>query len=188
MERQESVFATEADFEAELKALPAVLAALSQYQGRLAEGPATVLAAFQAVETALQRVIKLYVYAGVGFAVETTDPAAARRNGQAQSLIAQLMAAIAFIDPDLIAIGEPTLKSWLAQEPGLAIYTHYIDNLFRKQAHVRSAEVEELLGLASDTFGNVFNTQNMLTNADFKFAPAVGLVRQRSADHRQHLR
>jgi oligoendopeptidase F len=45
--------------------------------------------------------------------------------------------------------------------------------LFRKQAHVRSAEVEELLGLASDPFNNLYNTLNALVNSDFKFAPAV---------------
>ncbi len=39
---------------------------------------------------------------------------------------------------------------------------------------MRSAEVEELLGLVADPFGNVFNTLNMLSNSDFKFPPAVG--------------
>ena len=49
---------------------------------------------------------------------------------------------MSYLDPGLIAIGEPRLRSWLAQEPALEIYSHYIDNLFRRQAHVRSAEVE----------------------------------------------
>ena len=47
-----------------------------------------------------------------------------------------------------------------------------MDNLFRKQAHVRSGEVEEILGMVSDPLGGAFNSTSMLTNADFKFAPA----------------
>jgi oligoendopeptidase F len=168
-----SIFPTVADFDAELKSLPEMLEALGEYQGRFAEGSKTLIAAFEAVEVVLKRAIKLVVYASFAFAVETTDQAAARRNGQAQSMIARLMAAIAFIDPELLALGEPTLKSWLASEPGLVIYSFYIENLFRKQAHVRSAEVEELLGLASDPLNNAYNTLNALTSADFTFPEAI---------------
>jgi oligoendopeptidase F len=34
--------------------------------------------------------------------------------------------------------------AWRAEQPCLAVYAHYFDNLFRRQAHVRSAEVEEV--------------------------------------------
>src|SRR5690606_19664393 len=44
---------------------------------------------------------------------------------------------------------------------------------FRRQAHVRSAEVEELLGMLADPFSAVENTAEMLTNADIKFQPAT---------------
>jgi oligoendopeptidase F len=118
-------------------------------------------------------VLKLYVYASMSSSADTTDQTAARRNGQAQSAIAQAFAAAAFLDPELLEIGEGTLQSWLDQEPALGVYAHYIENLFRKQAHIRSTEIEELLGLVSDPFRNVYNTLNALTNADFKFAPAI---------------
>ncbi|MBP1693977.1 MAG: pepF, partial [Chloroflexi bacterium] len=154
----ESVFPTPADFDAELKLMPAEFEAFSGYRGHLSEGPATLLSAFRAVETLLSRVLKLYVYASMSSSADTTDQSAARRNGQAQSAIAQAFAAAAFLDPELLEIGEATLQSWLDQEPALGIYAHYIENLFRKQAHIRSTEVEELLGLVSDPFRNVFNT------------------------------
>jgi len=54
----------------------------------------------------------------------------------------------------------------------LSLYEHYVNDLFRRQAHVRDAEVEELLGLLSDPFGTVRSTANMLANADFQFKPA----------------
>ena len=132
-----------------------------------------MLAAYQKMDELVRRTYKLIVYASMSILVDTTDQEACRRNGQAQSAAAQAVAALAFIDPELIAIGEETLDQWLVKEAGLTDYAHYVDNLFRQQAHVRSAEVEELLGLVSDPFDNVFNTLNMLSNSDFNFAPAV---------------
>ncbi len=55
---------------------------------------------------------------------------------------------------------------------GMKLYEHYLNDLFRKQAHVRNAEVEELLGMLRDPFISTRNTTNMLANADFKFKPA----------------
>jgi len=54
----------------------------------------------------------------------------------------------------------------------MGLYEHYLNDIFRKQAHVRSAEVEELLGMLNDPFYSTSNTANLLANADFKFKPA----------------
>ena len=40
----------------------------------------------------------------------------------------------------------------MSQNEKLAIYRHNFDDLFRQQAHVRSAEVEEILGRPPLTF------------------------------------
>jgi oligoendopeptidase F len=169
----ESVFASPAEWEAGLAALPHELEGFTRFRGRLGESPATLLEAFQSVEALMVKALRLYFYASMSFAVESTDQDAARRNGQVQSAFAQVRAASAFLDPELLEIGQATLQAWLTAQPELAIYAHYIDNLYRKQAHVRSVEVEELLGLADDPFSNVFNTLSMLSNSDFRFAPAV---------------
>jgi oligoendopeptidase F len=169
----ETVFASVSDWETELKSLPAGTEVVAGYKDKISESPASLLAALHAIEDLASRMQRVYFYASMSFSVDTTDQAAARRNGQAQSAAAQVFAAMAYLDPGLIEIGEAKLRSWLAQEPDLQIYTHYIDNLFRRQAHVRSTEVEELLGLAADPFGNIYNTQNLLVNADFKFPPAA---------------
>jgi oligoendopeptidase F len=86
----------------------------------------------------------------------------------------QFAAASAFAGPELLAIGEETVRGWLAGEPRLAYLKHYIDNLFRKQAHMRSVEVEELLGLLAAPFASVEMTANMLMDADLKFPAATG--------------
>ncbi len=167
-----SVFPSDEAWDAEAASVAQDLAGLKAYQGRLADGPGVLVEAVAAVERLMQRVYKLYTYASMAYAVNTTDQAATKRNGRAQGLFGQAAAASSFLDPELLAIGEPTLRRWIAEEPLLAYTSHYMDDLFRKQAHVRSAEVEELLGLLADPFGNAGMTQSMLADADFKFPPA----------------
>ncbi len=167
-----SVFPSDAAWDAECASVAQDLAGLKTHQGRLAEGPGALAEAVTAIEQLFRRVYKLYAYAGMAYAVDTTDQAAAKRNGRAQALFGQAAAAAAFFDPELLALGEPTLRRWLAEDARLAYLGHYVDNLFRKQAHIRSAEVEELLGLLADPFGNTAMTQSMLTDADFKFPSA----------------
>lgn len=167
-----SVFPSDEAWDAECVRIAQDLTGLKAYQGRLAEGPGVLAEAVAAIEGFTQRVYKLYAYAGMAYAVNTTDQAAAKRNGRAQGLYSQVAAAAAFLDPELLAIGEPTLRRWLVDDARLAYLGHYVDNLFRRQAHVRSAEVEALLGLLADPFSNAGMTHSMLTDADFKFPPA----------------
>ena len=72
-----------------------------------------------------------------------------------------------------MGIGFPKLRQWLADEPGLAFFAFYLDQLELRQAHVRSGEVEEVLALANDPFSAASSIYNSLNNADLTFKPAV---------------
>ena len=50
-------------------------------------------------------------------------------------------------------------------------YEHYFDDLFRREAHTRSAEVEEVLGLAGDAFSGPFPSTARSSTATSSFAP-----------------
>ncbi len=169
----ESVFASIEAWEAEYASVAASLPGLRRFEGRLAEGPSVLLQARASIEALEQRLWRLAVYSGMDSAVDTTNQAATERDSRVQGLFGQFMGAIAYAAPELLAIGLPTLQQWLVDEPRLAVYAHYIDDLFRRQAHVRSAEVEELLGLAADPFAGAYGAWTMLTNADMQFQPAT---------------
>ena len=168
----ESVFPTLQDWENELAALPSVIAEVAAYNGRLSQGPSILLEAIGCLEQMYKRALTLIMYARMLQSVDTQNQQAANMVGKAQSVVAQAIAAASFLNPELLTIGQEKLLGWVQQENGLAVYAHYIDDLFRKQAHVRSAEVEELLGELVDPFFTVAGTASLLTDADFKFAPA----------------
>jgi oligoendopeptidase F len=112
------------------------------------------------------------MYASFSYSVDTADQGAAGMMGKAGAMYGQVAATVAFVAPEIISIGKAKLDEWIKQEPKLAVYGHSFDDLFRKQAHIRSGEVEEILGMLAEPFGGPRNTASMMTDADFKFAHA----------------
>lgn len=167
-----SVFPTTEAWEAELEALLSDLNALAAFQGRLGEGATVLAATLRARDDVAGRIGRLFAYALMGYAVETTDPAAVARFGRVQAADAQVTAASAFVEPEVLALGRDRLRDWSGTEPALGVYAHYFDDLFRRAEHTRSAEVEEVLGLASDVFSGPFTVYSALVDSDVVFAAA----------------
>jgi oligoendopeptidase F len=168
----ESVFASPEAFDIEVKSILESLPAIKAFQGRLGDSPDIFLEAMNAMEALAQRAARIPVYATMSSAVDATDQMGAEMNGKASSALAQVNAATAFVDPELLAIGEAKLRQWQQDDSRVRLYEQYFNDLFRKQRHVRNAEVEELLGMLRDPFRGTRNTVSMLANADFKFKPA----------------
>jgi oligoendopeptidase F len=145
---------------------------IKNYQGHLGDSIDTFLSAMQAMDILDQRSSKVRVYANMSNAVDANDSAAAAMNSKAMSALAQVGAAVSFLEPELLSIGEAKLSQWVNEDPRMKLYAHFFADLFRKQAHVRSAEVEELLGMLRDPFQAVRMTAGAIANADFKFNPA----------------
>ena len=163
----ESVFATPEAWSAEVDSILASLPEIKKFEGALKDA-ATLLQAFETIEGLMARMNRAYVYAGFSYAVDTTDQNASAMNGKAQGMYGQVMATAAFLNPELLAIGQKKLKKWTKDEPRLAVYEQFFNNLFRKHEHVRSGEVEEMLGMLADPFSGAGEASSLLRNADMK--------------------
>ena len=168
----ESVFSTEKAWEKEVERILQDIAKVKHFQGRISEGPLVLLEALGTAHNLILRAQKAFMYAGFSYAVDTTNQHAAGMRGRAQGMYGQVLSAAAFLQPELLAIGKKKLDQWMSGNAELAVYRHSFEDLFRRQQHVRSAEVEELLGLLSDPLQGPSTSTSMLTNADFKFKPA----------------
>ena len=168
----ESVFPSVETWEQEINEITADIASIKHFQGRLAESPSVLLEALECAYELIARAQKVFMYAGFSYAVDTTNQHAAGMRAKAQGMYGQVLSTVAFLQPGILEIGTEKLEEWMSQDPSLALYRHNFADLFRRQAHVRSAEVEEILGLVSDPLQGPGNSTSMLTNADFKFKPA----------------
>ena len=168
----ESVYKTPKDWEAALKAVIEDIPNVKKFEGKLGESPETLYEGMQAIEKISLRAQTIFMYAQFDYAVDTTNQDSAAMVGKAQGMAGQVFAAISFLNPELLYIGKEKLDAWMSSYEKLASYRQSFDDLFRQQAHVRSAEVEEILGMTADPFSGSSNSTSMLVNADFKFAPA----------------
>lgn len=167
-----SIYSTPAEWEAKLQELRGRLPVIRSFQGRLGDGPqplADWLEVYQAFQRDVQRVA---MYASLSYSTDTNDQEALARTQMATTLSAEAQAAVAFAEPEIMAIGFDTLRLWLGADPRLAIYGHYLRNLERLGSHVRTAEVEEVLGQVEDAFRSAAAVHGVLANSELVFHPA----------------
>jgi len=165
----ESIFPTEAAWEAEMAALPGVLADLEKFRGRLHVGKW-----LEASWEARQRVERATVYGMMGHHVDAADPAWRQRNDRGLGMRAKMLEAVAFAEPEVLAIGKETIHKWIDATPSLHVYEKWADRVFDRQPHIRSSDVEEALGALADTFAGASRIHGSASDTDLKFAPARG--------------
>lgn len=169
-----SIFPSDKAWETELSRLEQQLADAANMRGRLHEGSALLADWLETVDKWRIAADTIYIYASMFHNVNTADSAAAARYSRSMGLLSRTQAAIAFTEPELLDLGFETLNRWMDEEPRLAVYRHYFDGLQQRAAHVRSAEVEELLGDISAPFATAAKIHGILSDADLVFTPARG--------------
>jgi oligoendopeptidase F len=168
------VFAEEAGWEEAVQAILSRLPDLQEFKGHLGDSPDSLADWFDVSERARRLMAKVVVFSTMAYSVDVADQAAAARVDRARTVAAQLGAAAAFALPEMVAVGFPKLRQWVATSPRLGHMGHYFDRLERLQKRIRSAEVEDLLSQVSDPLGTALSVHRVLPNTDLKFPPSVG--------------
>ena len=167
----ESVFPSFAAWRDEYQATAAALSEIAPFQGTLSQSPERLAAWLETHATVFRRVYTLYMYPVMWQACDGNNEDIKGMVGQAQGLYGQFMSAASFAEPELLAMPEETLQTWLESD-ALKLYRHYIDDLLRKKKHVLSAEVESVLGLLSDPLSRIESIRSALNDMDMRFKPA----------------
>ena len=168
----ESVFPSFDAWREEYQAAIAAISEIEPYQGTLAQSPERLAEWFDVHSALARRVWTLFMYPVMWQACDGNNEEIKGMVGQAQGLAGQFTAAVAFAEPELLAMDEETLLGWL-QLDQLSLYQQHIDDLLRKKKHVLSAEVEAVLGLLSDPLGRIESIRSALNDMDLTFEAAV---------------
>ena len=160
----DSIYASDEDWEAAFEATRERVPELEQYEGRLLEDAATLLAAFETQESVLREVSQVATYANLRSSEDQRVAAYQSMATRAKSLAAEARSAASY-DEDQFA-------AFVEEEPALAAYGHVVDDARRTRDHTRSTEVESVLADLSEVTGSASEVYSMLTDADMTF-PAV---------------
>ena len=169
----QSVYPQPADWHQHFEQMKSRVKEVAPYAGTLHQSPAR-LQEWMALYSELSRELnKLYWYAAMESEVDATNNSAREMLGMIGSLYGEFSSSSAFTEPELLAMPEGQLREWIAAEENLRVYAQYIDSVISYRAHVRSPEVESILGMVQDPFQSVQRIASELTNTDLTFRDAT---------------
>lgn len=174
----ERVYASWDAWDADLNVVSEALPELRSYEGRLTESPTTLADWLELMTAQRRRLSRLSVYARIANDVDSHDDIAQGKLSRVSDVSSQFAAAIAFAEPEMLDFGD-TLLEWADREPRLATYRHYFHDLLRREKHMRTPDVEEVLGMLGDPFAGTLQTFQQLSTSDLQFDDAVDSSSQR---------
>ena len=181
----DDLFASAAQWEAELEAVDAARAEMQPYQGRLAESAATLLSCLDAGERLRQRLIRVVAFAHLRNAQDGTNPQYQAALARVGALEARLDASVAFVDAEILELADGTVQRFLAQESALAAHQVHLRDLLELKPHRLSPDTEGVLASLGEVLDAPWTIYHRSKASDLQFTPftdAQGVTRANSVN------
>ncbi len=150
-----------ADAKALVESLPAM-------RGTLGSSPQALRSGLAASFQAQLACHKLYAYARMLRDEDNQNTAAQGICDRAGVLVTALSTAASFIQPELLAMPEDTLRAYMT-EPDIADYRRFLQETLLLRPHTLPEREEELLAMAGDMAQGADTIYDMLTDADLVY-------------------
>ncbi len=160
------LFASEDAWRQAKDELVAEIPSVDAFQGQLATSARTLRDALDLVFDLQRRLAKIYVYASMRSDEDTRESKPLGMRQEIEQVATELGGRAAWLEPEILAMDPATVEKFLAEESGLAIYRHYLDDILRRQAHTGTAGEERLLAEASRIAAVPENLHGLLVDAD----------------------
>lgn len=166
------IYAGENDWQAACEEYKSKLPQLQAMQGQL-NTAAAVCAALKLQEELAKLLDKIYAYARLQQDADNTDQKLQALAGEAEGMAAAFSNANAFVEPEMLALGKEKLLQMLDEEPALAEYRFYIENMVRLSDHVLSADKEAVFAQSHLATGTAAAAFRALVSADMQFPEII---------------
>lgn len=160
--RLQDIFETDQEYEQAYEAAAQKIESLAARKGRVAEEPRGAIREADEMELQLDR---LAAYAFMHKDEDSGDPERQARAARLQSLLVKAGAGASFLEPELLALPEETLKA-LSADPDFADYSERLRILLLQKPHTLPAEQEMLLAQAGDVMGVPRDVFSMFNDVD----------------------
>lgn len=160
------IFKDDAAWDAGRKQALADLPALEAMKGTLGQDAATLRGALDRMSAVGHAVEKVLVYAYLQYSTDTRNNAYQERQSLSQALSAQAQSAVAWLSPEIQAIGAEKIEAFIKADPGLAKHAFRLRDILRLKAHTLTSEAEAALAAYGPVLGAASNTYSALANAD----------------------
>ena len=164
----ESIYPNNDAWENSFKKIEQGLPELEALKGTLAQSGQALLKVLQTRDELFEELETLFVYASMRKDEDTTNSVYQGMFDRAMQLFVRASTAISYIDPEILALPQATLDTFVKETSGLGLYRQQLDDINRNRPHVRSAEVEAVLAAAGEISEVPDSIFSMIDNADLK--------------------
>lgn len=152
--------------------LASELTKLREFHGALGSFAARLADALETQSRFDKEISRLFVYAGLKSDQDTRVSDYQAMEQEMIQLGSTLGTEEAFIEPEILKIDSATIERFIAQEPRLHVYRHYLENIERHRAHTLSNEEEKLLAGSAIMASGPSSVYGIFSDADFSY-PSV---------------
>lgn len=165
----EDIYPSDEAWQADFDRLKPLAASIASYQGKLDESGATLFECLSLRDELGIISGKVFAYARMRRDENTANSHYQALTSRTESLLAEVGAVTAFIEPNILSMPAEKLAAFRQTESKLAPYAFYFENLLRQQKHVLTPAEESLLSKMSEVGQSSANIFTMLARADMKF-------------------
>lgn len=166
----EDLFASTADWQAEKEAATKLIAQIDEKAKGWTVSPATMLALLDLVSEIDLKGSRLMSYASNQTNTDMGNTLYQSLEGDIRSILVQLNSKLAFLQPDVLALGAEKFAAYLQTEPKLAVYRFGIESILREKDHVLPGEQQRIASLTGLFAGVPGRASGMLNDVE---APSV---------------
>ena len=163
--RLEDIYASDELWEQDYKECELLPEQLAAHKGRISGSAAELKEAIDLMLAAYRYFEKVIVYASLRNAEDLGNSDSQNRIDRASSLGTRISTALAWFEPELMAIDDVVMQEWLAGEE-LGDYRFWLEKILRHKPHVLSEQEEQLLSMAREPLGASEKIFSMLDNVD----------------------
>lgn len=167
------VFANDDAWFSEYEALKALPERIAEYRGTLGKSAKDLLAFLKFEDEVTLRLSSLLGYASCKGDEDTSNNFYQDMRGKATGTWVNILGALSFATPEIMAIDEKVLDSFYKDEPELETYRRSLYQIRRRAAHILSDEGEKLLAAAGEMADAPDRIRSTFSDADLTFDDVV---------------
>ncbi len=163
------IYKDEAAFMSDYALAESMIKAFSKHEKTMMSGAEELYATLHDMTEIEKLVYKLYEYASLNYAVDTSNNAYQALNGKMKNLFVLAGTASWFVSPYLLKLDKATVDAWFAACPKLETFRRMIEKTMREKPHTLSDECEILMSKMQDALGSHDDIRSIFANADLRF-------------------
>ncbi len=169
------IFPTTAAWDDARKQVLADLEKIEARRGTLGDSASSLHDTLSLISATMKDAYRVYAYSSLAGDEDLRQTDTQEQNQLGDILFARFSQATAWVQPEILAVGEEVINAYLKEEPRLEAFAFQLDDTLRSAPHTLGEEAEQTLAYLSQSFGAPNNIYSLVANSDIPW-PTVTLA------------